>query len=276
MSLSAVSALRVVSVLLALSIALASIELLLVRRDFGQAGVFSWRVIRDDVAALPGPLRALLDGLLGDRPFVALLVLQLGLALLLPWSTHALVPLGLLCTGLCVCVRFRGTYNGGSDAMALVVVLGLLVARLGPPGSHDDLAFGSPWQRAGLGYIAAQLVLSYFLAGLAKLREPRWRRGQALPRLLRAHQYAVPAALQRALASPVRALPASWLVMLFECCFPAALWLGPEGCAAVLTCGMTFHLLNAAALGLNRFFWAWLAAYPALLFWSGILAGKDP
>jgi hypothetical protein len=25
-----------------------------------------------------------------------------------------------------------------------------------------------------------------------------------------------------------------------------------------------FHCINAYALGLNRFFWAWLAAYPAL------------
>jgi hypothetical protein len=35
---------------------------------------------------------------------------------------------------------------------------------------------------------------------------------------------------------------------------------------------MTFHLFNALALGLNRFLWAWLAAYPALLFWSALLA----
>ena len=262
-----------IAALLMLSISLQSIELLLTRRDFGAAGVFSWRVIRDDVAALPGPLRALLDGLLGDSSFVVLLLLQLGLSLLLPWCTHMLVPLGLLLSGLLVCIRFRGTYNGGSDAMTLVVVLGLWVARLGPPSADGDSLAGSPWQRAGLGYIAAQLVLSYLLAGVAKLREPRWRRGQALPRLLRAHQYAVPGSLQRALATRPRALAASWLVMLFECAFPCAPWLGPEGCAVVLACGAIFHLVNAVGLGLNRFLWAWLAAYPALLFWSGQLTG---
>jgi hypothetical protein len=224
-----------------------------------------------DFVALPGPLLALLDGLLGDSAFVVLLAVQLGLSLLLPWCPHMMVPLGLLFSGLLVCVRFRGTYNGGSDSMTLVVVLGVCVARLGPASALEGSGAGSPWQRAGLAYIAAQLMLSYFLAGLAKLRAPRWRRGQALPRLLRAHQYAVPGALQRVLAPRRRALAASWLVMLFEGAFPGALWLGPRGCAGVLACGAIFHLLNAAGLGLNRFFWAWLAAYPALLFWSGQL-----
>lgn len=271
MLLSAHRALAVVAALLALSVALQSLELLSVRRDFAAQGVFSWQVIRDDVAALPRPLRALLDALLDDGRFVLLLGVQLGLALVLPWTSGALVPLALLLTGLLVCVRFRGTYNGGSDAMTLVVMLGLWVARLGPEPAHAGLLAGSVWQRAGLGYIGAQLVLSYLLAGVAKLREPRWREGRALPRLLRAHQYAVPASLQHALSSPPRAFAASWLVMLFECAFPGAPWLGPVGCALVLAAGATFHLVNVVALGLNRFFWAWLAAYPALLFWSGQL-----
>jgi hypothetical protein len=269
--LSAALAQHAVAVLLALALGLQSVELLSVRSDFAGNGVFVWGVLRSEFRALPRPLRALLDVLLNDRSFPALLALQLAFALALPWTTRPLVPLCLFVTALLVCVRFRGTYNGGSDAMTLVLVLGSVIARLGPevaPGGQPS----SVWQRAGLGYIAAQLVLSYFLAGISKLRSSSWRRGLALPRLLRAHAYAVPVPMQDALTGSTRALLTSWLVMLFECLFPVAPWLGPAGCALVLTFGVAFHAFNAVALGLNRFLWAWLAAYPALLFWSTQLA----
>lgn len=270
MAFSAPLALQVTSALLALALALSSIELLLVRADFAGDGVFVWAVLRDGTRALPRPLRALLDLLLADRWFPALLALQLALALRLPWTTGPLVPMLLLLTSLLVCVRFRGTYNGGSDAMTVVVVLGLLIARLGPDVASGETS--TVWQRAGLGYIAAQLVLSYFLAGLAKLRESSWRNGTALPRLLSLQAYAVPASARRALSGASASFCASWLVLLFECAFPAALFVGPVGCALLMACGTMFHLFNALALGLNRFLWAWLAAYPALLFWSALLA----
>ena len=62
------------------------------------------------------------------------------------------------------------------------------------------------------------------------------------------------------------ALAASWLVITLECGFPAAL-VAPELAIALLTIAGTFHVGNALVLGLNRFVWAWLAAYPALLYW---------
>jgi hypothetical protein len=35
----------------------------------------------------------------------------------------------------------------------------------------------------------------------------------------------------------------------------------------MLAIAAVFHLTNAVVFGLNRFLWAWLAAFPALLFW---------
>lgn len=269
MALSASLALHVTAVLLAFALALSSIELLLVRADFAGKGVFVWTVLRDETRGLPRPLCALLDALLGDRSFPALLALQLVCALCLPWTTSPFVPLTLLATNLLVCVRFRGTYNGGSDAMMVVILVGLLVARLGPDVSPG--VTGTVLQRAGLGYIAAQLVLSYLLAGLAKLREPSWRNGTALPRLLGIRAYAAPSSMRRVLSGSGPARSASWLVIVFECTFPCALFVFPVGSLVILTGGVLFHLFNAFALGLNRFFWAWVTAYPALLFWSWLL-----
>ena len=38
-----------------------------------------------------------------------------------------------------------------------------------------------------------------------------------------------------------------------------------EGKVILLALGFTFHVVNAFVLGLNRFVWAWVATYPAIL-----------
>jgi len=35
-----------------------------------------------------------------------------------------------------------------------------------------------------------------------------------------------------------------------------------------LVIAATFHLVNAWVFGLNRFFFAWLAAYPSVVYWA--------
>jgi hypothetical protein len=150
-------------------------------------------------------------------------------------------------------VRFRGTFNGGSDAMLLVVLLGLAIARSGVPA-------------VGLGYIAAQLVLSYVLAGVAKLREPRWRDGSALAALVALPSYGVPPALIGFLTRPAIARTAGYALLAFELGFPIAL-VDPTACRVLLVLAALFHLGNAIVFGLDRFLWAWLAAFPAVIAW---------
>ncbi|MDB4990089.1 MAG: hypothetical protein JWN04_5267 [Myxococcaceae bacterium] len=252
--------------LLSLSLVLQTLELLHVRAAFGELGSFPWSVLRRDFAGLPAWSRRVLDALLPYPRFMAVLSLQLAAALALPWAHGALCPLLLLCTTLLVCVRFRGTYNGGSDSMTIVVLLALCVAR-----ASQELSAGELWIRASLGYIAAQLLLSYSIAGVAKLRHESWRRGRALGLLVRVRQYYVPASVERMLAVPGLARCGGWLVLLFELSAPLTLLVGPRFTVAWLAVGLSFHLLIAVTLGLNRFLWAWLAAYPALLFWSAQL-----
>jgi hypothetical protein len=54
-------------------------------------------------------------------------------------------------------------------------------------------------------------------------------------------------------------------VILFELAFPLTL-LSQEALIAGLVIAAVFHLANAALFGLNRFFWTWLAVYPAILW----------
>ena len=164
----------------------------------------------------------------------------------------------LLGTSVLLTLRTRGPLCGGSDSMFFQVQLGLGVASLGM--FHPALPV------AGLAWIAAQSVLSYFLSGVGKLRHVRWRNGSALQNLLSSDGPYIIHAEARRLASSRRACAVlGWGMMLFQVIFPLVLVLPGEARWVLLALGFLFHLGNAVTLGLNRFLWAWLPTYPALL-----------
>ncbi|MBI1275526.1 HTTM domain-containing protein [bacterium] len=166
-----------------------------------------------------------------------------------PWVLIALVA-----HALAVLRRFQGPYNGGSDRMSLLILCCLCLARFVPA-----------WQEYAFGYLAVQVVLSYFMAGWVKIVNPEWRSGQALRDVFLFSAYPASESL-RGWAENLRLLWAmSWAVMLFELLFPLTL-LTPFTLMLGLTVAATFHLANACLFGLNRFFWCWLAAYPSLLW----------
>lgn len=173
----------------------------------------------------------------------------------------AVIHLALLGSSAWLVVRSRGPVCGGSDSMFFQVQLGLFVASLG---------FLNPvLVRIGLGWIAAQSVLSYFLAGLAKLKNAGWRNGAALRNLLSSDGPYVLLSGARGLAkSRTLCVLLGWGVVLFELAFAFVLVLPVEGKWVFLGLGLTFHLVNAVVLGLNRFVWAWMATYPALLYFQ--------
>ncbi|HEY6880533.1 MAG TPA: hypothetical protein VI299_21060 [Polyangiales bacterium] len=237
--MSAASALTWTARLLAWSLFLQAVEWWQARSLLRAS--FPWHIVRRDYGVR-----------FEDRAWPGLVLAQAVLAIALALSDAALWPWSALVLALLHAARFRGNYNGGSDAMTLVVLLGLAIGR----------TFSAP---AGLGYITAQLVLSYFLAGCWKLRDRAWRDGSALERLLALPQYR---------STPLVVPGTRWLgygVLAFECAFPLALFGLALPFAAL---GITFHAVNARVLGLNRFLWAWLAAYPALFYWSGLLSPR--
>jgi hypothetical protein len=245
--------------LAAVSVALQTFELWQVRSVCADAGVWSWPVLREEHRALPAALRWLFAVLLPYRCYLALLALRapLLLALGLGWLPAAAL---LLLTQLAIGARFRGTFNGGSDYMTVTLLLGLTAASVGHPLAA----------RAGLAYVCVQLVLSYFIAGVVKLAQPGWRSGLALQQLLSSNRYGTPPGLRRVVR---RAGVARWLsiaLLGFECGFPLALT-GPRAALAFVVCGVAFHLGTVVAFGLNRFLFAWAAAYPALFYFSSQL-----
>jgi hypothetical protein len=168
-----------------------------------------------------------------------------------PWP---LVGLALL--SLVILQRFQGPYNGGSDRMGLLALWCLALSRLMPTLQTKEAFFG---------YLGVQLVLSYFISGGVKIVNPDWRSGRALRDVFQFSAYPVSEALRRWAGRPRVLSAMSWAVILFELAFPLTLLSRPT-LVVGLAIAATFHLANACLFGLNRFFWTWLAMYPAILW----------
>jgi Vitamin K-dependent gamma-carboxylase len=167
------------------------------------------------------------------------------------WTSLALVGLSLL-----VLQRFDGPYNGGSDRMGLLALCCLCATHFMP---------NERWREIVLGYLAVQLVLSYFLSGWVKVVNPDWRSGRALREVFQFSAYPVSEDLRRLAERPRLLRVASWAVIGFELAFPLAL-VSQTALILALATAALFHLANACLFGLNRFFWTWLAVYPAILW----------
>lgn len=175
-----------------------------------------------------------------------------------PWPLVGLAGLSLL-----ILHRFQGPYNGGSDRMGLLALWCLLATRLLP---------GPAWKELAFGYLGAQLMLSYVISGGVKIVNPDWRSGRALRDVFQFSAYPVARDLRAFADRPRLLLAMSWAVMGFELAFPLTLLWKPALIAGLVVAA-TFHLANACLFGLNRFFWTWLATYPAILWLQGRLIG---
>jgi hypothetical protein len=242
----------------ACSLLVQTLELWKVRASFSERGIYRQAELRRDLVALPSWLRTPLAVALGEHAFLHALRLQLvlcGVTLLLG-CTPVLIVSFLL--ALLVCVRFGGSYNGGSDSMTLLTLLALAVAG-GVPSTTA--------QRAAVYYIAVQTCLSYFLAGVVKLREASWHNGHALASFVQLTRYGAPAEAKQLAQHAWFPSLAGFVLIAFECSFPFALLL-PRWAQLYLALGVCFHALNSWLLGLNRFLWAWTATYPAIWYVS--------
>ena len=192
---------------------------------------WKWEIIEGEIPLILKPF------LKSNLILLTLRLLAAAGALIYP---NPIVIAILLLTSWALAIRWRGTFNGGSDAMTFLILSAWLVAAIVPR-----------FESVCLLYIAIQLILSYFVAGIVKIMSPQWRSGQALTYFF--HQYGFQ-------VSTMTAFILSWGVITVECLFPFAVF-APTAFVGIV---IIFHLANVYIFGLNRFFFAWLAAYPAL------------
>jgi len=189
------------------------------------------------------------------RLFLARIILSL---LLIVGFQSAWVILLLLIISLAILHLYQGPYNGGADRMGLLILSCLTLVHFLPSLQWQELAFG---------YLALQLILSYFISGWVKIINPDWRSGRALSDVFQFSAYPVSESLRGWSSSPRLLLIMSWGVILFELLFPFSLITGTS-LTLILIISASFHFSNACLFGLNRFFWIWIAAYPSIIWFQ--------
>ena len=167
-----------------------------------------------------------------------------------------LVETVLVVTSVILIKRFHGPYNGGSDTMTILVLLCIWLSHLVPAGY---------WQEIALGYLAIQVILSYFQSGWVKFVSADWRTGRALQNVFLFTAYPISNNLRLWAQRPQLLLWISWVVIIFELVFPLMLF-NQTLLLITLGIGALFHVSNALLFGLNRFVLAWFSAYPILIW----------
>ena len=156
-------------------------------------------------------------------------------------------------------LQVRSSYGlDGSDAMSELVLAATTV---------EGLFQNSPRIRqASIWFVALQSCLSYCTAGVAKMASPIWRTEKAMLGIFRTNTYGIPRVYEVLAARPRMTKWISLAGVLWECAFPVSLILPRKLSWIMLTLGASFHAANAVVMGLNKFFWAFVAAYPAVLW----------
>ena len=251
-----------------LVMAITAVEMLVRFQVYARSGVLSWDLGRRAPQIANRPfLQRIGDFFYHEGRFKALFVIRLvlGLGLILSGFFSYLSPILIgiaLLSSLIVLFR-AGQGQDGSFQLRILILCVLFTCSISP---LDSLPF-----RIGLYFLSAQLILSYLLAGIAKLRGAAWRDGTGLIGIFGTVYHGV-GWMHRLLASRRKlALVLSWSVIVFEVLFPVILigngWL----VLSFLVFTALFHLATSFLMGLNGFFVSFVAAYPALIFCLGQL-----
>lgn len=251
--------------LLSWSLGLQCLEYLRTQHMTAPDGVWAWSVQQADIPLSNPGIRAFLNKIYTPAWHATHLWLRLYVVLYMGFMGVSLgAVMFLFASTLLILIRWRGAFNGGSDFLTLVVLTGLLIEEVGRVFWAPALAV-----RAGLWYVTIHAISSYFVSGWVKLLRPEWRSGRAMTIFLNGGVYG-PLPVNSLLRNPRVAQWGSWAFTLWEGFFPLAL-LHPL--LALLFCAVAalFHGLVFWFFGLNRFFWAWMASFPAILACSGTL-----
>ena len=155
-------------------------------------------------------------------------------------------------------LMLRSPYgNDGSDQMLQIIFTGLLISWAINTDNSKLLFF---W------FISFQTCLAYLTAGVAKASASKWRNGINLTNILSTQLYGNERFLNLLKNYPATSKYMSRILIIGECCFPLGIMLSPTSAMIFLIAGFCFHLSIALLMGLNTFFWSFIATYPAIYF----------
>jgi hypothetical protein len=245
--------------LFSIALFLTSLEYLAVIGHFGDKGLYSWKMIRLNTPA--SLLKLKLNPVFNKT---GMLIIFSGrficsiYLLAVPVSIATVFLLSfIVITSFLLSIR-NPVGNDGSDQMAVIISVSLLIAFI-----FNDHAIAA----LSLYFIAAQSVISYMIAGVAKLLSKTWRSGTAVYQVMNTESFGSEKVAKLLFnSSPALKMSLAWGVMLFETLFFVVLVLPYPYFFGILILGVAFHFYNAVIMGLNNFFWVFLATYPAIIY----------
>jgi hypothetical protein len=253
---------QAVQLLLAVGVAVSTLEFLYIRHELRDDGWLSWRVLRlcnprvgsivsrtgsEWIFRYPGVLFLLVGRLATAIILIACLVSGHSSRLLLLVLTITSILMTLRCP--------RG--NSGADQMSLIVLTAASMAAL--VGTSFSI-------KAGLTFIAAQSGMAYATSGLLKAKEAGWRDGSFVTEILKTSTFGNRMLLRRVEQYRPIAIFLGCSVAAGDCVLGFAVFMPPVVCLAVLVFGLFLHIGIAVVLGLNTFLWSFVGTYPAV-FW---------
>ncbi|MBC7429963.1 MAG: hypothetical protein H7336_15220 [Bacteriovorax sp.] len=253
-------ALVLVGRLIGLAVFFQSLEFIKMKESIADNGIWRWSELRTDYLFLPEKILKGLDWTMTPKRFMEMMTLRFYIGLLAFLYPHYIfIFVFLFLTTFLITLRWRGSFNGGSDYLTLIILLCLCIGFI-----HPLLG------KAVLWYITLQVISSYFMAGLYKIKQKKWRNGAAVYGFVSSASYKTPQFIVNKCEDPTTAKILAWSVILFELTFPLVLS-HPYLTVFYLGAGLLFHLGNFMTFGLNRFFWVWSASYPALYYCSKLI-----
>jgi hypothetical protein len=249
---------RDIVVLWSVGATITTLELLAIRDEFRPGGQFAFALLRQR-----GTWQSSIMRMVGGHTAVLLVVRLLLLLALVAFldrpAVHQLCLVALTLITLVLAVRLEHGRDG-SDHMSAVVLIALVIG-FGPLGD----AF---LRTAALIFVAAQLCLAYGAAGVAKLVSPTWRRGTALALILDTDTYGHASSAAWLRCHPRIGELLTRSVIVAEVLFGLGLVvvLPAPWAWLLLVWGVLFHTATAVLMGLNTFLWAFVAAYPAIVY----------
>jgi hypothetical protein len=259
--------LKLSTILLVISQLLSSIEFcyIIFNDGFSDRGYCPWSVINLDKPVIDkkpylSKLLAVLYSSTGVRVIIVLKLIFLLALLFSPVKTAAYSLAIVSVIVLNFLLNYRNSFGGdGSDQMSIIVLVALFIG--------GGFFSNSLTTEISIIFIALQSALSYTSAGIAKLVSEKWRSGDAVFAIFNTGSYGARAMAVAISKNKHISYFLSWNVIVMECLFPVSIVLQtPFILFGFLLWGTIFHLFNALIMGLNSFFWVFLATYPCILY----------
>ena len=265
MNLSLAQTLELINLFLVIYILIDSFEKISVYKEYLTGGLLNWNLLRKNsfFTSKPESFRNFVDIIFPAGPWMFFITLRiiccLGL-LVLPADSPLLVCSYAVLFFIGSLLNLRNLAYGAEteNRFSLIIIGALLLRSLLPT---DIVTLAALW------FIGLQVCLSYLTAGVSKLMNVNWRNGNGFKRVATSYEltpikkvnvfFEKNSTLSRVI---------NWLVILFECAFPVVTFVGHDMIWWFLIGGIILHAAIAIGLRLGKFFWIWIATYPALIF----------